>query len=64
MTRSLRSWLWRVPLDQDVGEEIAFHIEMRTRELIEKGLDPWIARRELMDTPAKRYWQWRMMMRP
>ena len=27
-------------------------------------LDPWIARRERMDAPAKRYWQWRMMMRP
>jgi len=27
-------------------------------------LDAWIARRELIDTPARRYWQWRMMMRP
>ena len=27
-------------------------------------LDPWIARRERMDAPARRYWQWRMMMRP
>jgi uncharacterized repeat protein (TIGR01451 family) len=27
-------------------------------------LDAWIARRERIDTPAKRYWQWRMMMRP
>ncbi|HEX3146060.1 MAG TPA: DUF11 domain-containing protein, partial [Pyrinomonadaceae bacterium] len=27
-------------------------------------LDPWIVRRELIDTPARRYWQWRMMMRP
>ena len=37
MKRSLRSWLWRVPLDQEVDEEIAFHIEMRTRELVEQG---------------------------
>ena len=44
MKCSLRSWLWRVPLDQEVDEEIAFHIEMRTRELIEKGVDPRIAR--------------------
>ena len=44
MKRSLRSWLWRVPLDQEVDEEIAFHIEMRTRELEEKGVDPRIAR--------------------
>ena len=44
MKRSLRSWLWRVPLDQEVDEEIAFHIEMRTRELVDRGVDPRIAR--------------------
>ena len=44
MKRSLRSWLWRVPLDQEVDEELALHIEMRTRELIERGLDPRTAR--------------------
>ena len=44
MRHSLRSWLWRVPLDQEVDEEITFHIEMRTRELVDKGLDPRIAR--------------------
>jgi len=26
--------------------------------------DSWTARRERMDTPAKRYWQWRIHMRP
>jgi len=44
MKRSLRSWLWRVPIDREVDEELAFHIEMRTRELVDKGLDPRIAR--------------------
>jgi putative ABC transport system permease protein len=44
MKRSLRSWLWRVPLNQEVDEEIAFHVEMRTRELVEAGMDPRIAR--------------------
>jgi putative ABC transport system permease protein len=44
MKRSLRSWLWRVPIDQEVDNEIAFHIEMRTRELVDKGMDPRIAR--------------------
>jgi len=39
MKRSLRSWLWRVPLDQEVDEELALHIEMRTRGLIDRGLD-------------------------
>jgi len=42
--RSLRSWLWRVPLDQEVDEELALHIELRTRELVERGLDPRTAR--------------------
>jgi putative ABC transport system permease protein len=32
MKRSLRSWLWRVPVDQEVEEELAFHLEMRRRE--------------------------------
>jgi hypothetical protein len=27
-------------------------------------LDAWIGRRERIDTPAKRYWQWRMAGRP
>jgi putative ABC transport system permease protein len=45
MRRSLRSWLWRVPVDQEVDEELAFHLEMRTRELVEAGMDPAEARR-------------------
>ena len=44
MKRSLRSWLWRVDVDSEVDDELAFHIEMRTRELVEKGVDPRIAR--------------------
>ncbi|HEY6509106.1 MAG TPA: ABC transporter permease, partial [Vicinamibacterales bacterium] len=32
MRRSLRSLLWRVPIDQEVEEELAFHMEMRRRE--------------------------------
>ena len=33
-----------MPLDQEVDEELALHIEMRTRELVERGLDPKTAR--------------------
>ena len=29
MRRSLRSWLWRVPIEQEVDEELALHVEMR-----------------------------------
>jgi len=48
MKRSLRSWLWRVSIDREVDEELAFHVEMRTRELVEKGVDPRIAREMVM----------------
>ena len=44
MKRSLRSWLWGVPIDEEVDEELAFHIEMRTRELIARGMDARTAR--------------------
>jgi putative ABC transport system permease protein len=44
MKRSLRSWLWRVPLEQEFDEEIALHLEMRTRELIDGGMEPAAAR--------------------
>jgi hypothetical protein len=44
MKRSLRSWLWRVPLDREFDEEIELHIEMRTRELVDQGVDPTSAR--------------------
>ena len=44
MKRSLRSWLWRIPIDQEIDEELELHVEMRTRELIQRGLDPKAAR--------------------
>lgn len=44
MKRSLRSWLWRVPLDREFDEEIELHIDMRTRELVDEGVDPATAR--------------------
>ena len=44
MKRSLRSWLWQIPIDQEVDEELALHTEMRTRELIARGMDPTAAR--------------------
>jgi hypothetical protein len=43
MKRPLRSWLWHIPVEQEVDEELAFHVEMRTRALIERGMDPDLA---------------------
>jgi putative ABC transport system permease protein len=44
MKRLLRSWLWHVPVEQEVDEELDFHVDMRTRALIERGMDPDLAR--------------------
>src|SRR6266850_5560952 len=38
-------WPFKPRLDEEVDEELAFHIEMRTREYIERGLDPALARK-------------------
>ena len=46
MKHSLRSWLWRVPLDQEIDDELELHVEMRTRELVARGMDPKIAREQ------------------
>ena len=34
------SFLRRPPAEQEVDEELEFHLEMRTREYLERGLDP------------------------
>ncbi len=40
------AWPWKPRLDDEVDDELAFHIEMRTRELVERGMTPAAARRE------------------
>src|SRR5688500_12286707 len=42
----LRSLLWRVPIEREVRDEIAHHVQLRTRELIDRGMDPAQARAE------------------
>ena len=44
MKRSLRSWLWRVPVEDEIDEELDLHVEIRTRELVGRGMDPHAAR--------------------
>lgn len=44
----LRSALWRVPLEQEVRDELAHHLELRTQELIDRGLHPEAARTEAL----------------
>jgi len=50
MKRTLRSWFWKLPVEQEVDEELTFHLEMHTRDLIAKGMDP----REARDAAARR----------
>jgi putative ABC transport system permease protein len=33
-----------VPIEQEIDEELSLHIDMRTRELVERGMDPTTAR--------------------
>ncbi|HEV8581936.1 MAG TPA: permease prefix domain 1-containing protein [Thermoanaerobaculia bacterium] len=37
-------WLWKKSVDDEVAEELDFHLEMRTREYMARGLDPDAAR--------------------
>ncbi len=37
-------WLWKKSVDDEVAEELDFHLEMRTREHMAHGLDPVAAR--------------------
>ena len=42
--RQLRSLLWKASVADEVDAELAFHVEMRTREYIARGLEPELAR--------------------
>ena len=46
LRQRLRSLIWRVPVELEVHDELAHHEELRTRELIERGVDPRHAREE------------------
>jgi putative ABC transport system permease protein len=40
----LRSRIWRDSVDREVDDELEFHVEMRTRALIDRGMDSATAR--------------------
>ncbi|HUQ81823.1 MAG TPA: ABC transporter permease, partial [Gemmatimonadaceae bacterium] len=42
--RELRWRFWSVPVEREVDSELAFHLEMRVRELVEQGMTPDDAR--------------------
>ena len=47
--RQLRSFIWKANVSEEVDAELAFHVEMRTRELVARGMDPHAARRTAMN---------------
>jgi putative ABC transport system permease protein len=44
--RRLRSALWRIPVEQEVRDELSHHVDLRTEELVERGLPREVARAE------------------
>ena len=42
--RELRWRFWSVPVEREVDSELAFHLDMRIRELVEQGMSPDDAR--------------------
>jgi hypothetical protein len=59
----LESAMWCFGAQADSGSEVPIGVFGLAGSAV-LFLDAWIARRERIDTPAKRYWQWRMRMRP
>ena len=46
--RRLRSVLGKPSVEREVSDELAFHIDMRARELVARGMDPAAARAEAL----------------
>ena len=59
----LRSDVWCFGAQPERGFSVPIGVLARSGSST-TFLDAWIARREHIDSPAKRYWQWRMRMRP
>ena len=59
----LRSNVWCLGAEAAGGKDVPIGVLARAGATT-VFLDAWTARRERIDAPAKRYWQWRMAMRP
>src|SRR5256714_757973 len=59
----LKSDVWCFGAEGASGDEVPLGVVARAGQAT-LFLDVWTARRERIDAPAKRYWQWRMRMRP
>ena len=59
----LESDMWCLGAQADAGTEVPLAVVARAGTAI-AFVDAWIVRREKIDTVPRRYWQWRMAMRP
>jgi hypothetical protein len=59
----LRSPVWCFGAEGASGQDVPLAVVARAGSST-VFLDAWTARRERIDTPARRYWQWRLAMRP
>jgi putative ABC transport system permease protein len=51
-----RSWFWTPSVEQEVDEELAFHLEMHVRDLVASGMSPDAAREKAQDRLGDLYW--------
>ena len=56
MRRSLCSWLWRIPIDQEIDEELALHVDLceLTAELERKALETVVCDEQVRAQPEHR----------
>jgi hypothetical protein len=59
----IRSGTWCLGAAAEIGGDVPLAVFSRSGE-VTHFLDAWTARRERIDTPPRRYWAWRMAMRP
>ena len=59
----LKSAVWCAGAAAEGGYEVPLGVLVREGAST-RFIDQWTARRERIDPPPKRYWQWRIMMRP
>jgi hypothetical protein len=59
----LRQETWCLGARAEPGNEVPLAVVAVNGDAVD-FLDAWTVRRERMETPARRYWAWQMMMRP
>jgi hypothetical protein len=51
--RRLLSVVWRVPVEQEVRDELSHHVDLQTKALVERGFTFEAARAEAVRRPSR-----------